>query len=293
MLEQFGRARGIAELVQHRGQQAATAEVVRVARDQRLEVAARLLVLASGVMGESADHQQLLAAREPFRRQRVDQRRRVGKQTRGTRRIPLAFGEQGEQVGGPRLRRSLLETLQYRARLLRTAEIDEDPRTRDRSIEQPRIEFLGAAVVGQRGIELAGRVRDRGARVVGTRVLRPEAHGLLRKFAREHALSHGDEYGDFGNERDGGRRIECTRQGEALARIGDAAEHLVSLATQHQQLDTHSDRQVVGRRDTQHILGLAAHQQDLRQRHHHLGGRDPEPLRLGKGHLGGTEFTTA
>jgi hypothetical protein len=48
-----------------------------------------------------------------------------------------------------------------------------------------------------------------------------------------------------------------------------------------------------GRRDTQHILGLAAHQQDLRQRHHHLGGRDPEPLRLGKGHLGGTEFTTA
>jgi hypothetical protein len=159
VLEQFGRARGIAELVQHRGQQAATAEVVRVARDQRLEVAARLLVLASGVMGEPADHQQLLATREPFRRQRVDQRRRVGKQARGTRRIPLALGEQGEQVVSPRLRRPLLETLQHRARLRRTAEIDEDPCTRDRSVEQPRIELLGAAVVGQRGIELASRVR--------------------------------------------------------------------------------------------------------------------------------------
>ena len=236
-------------------------------------------------MRQTAHHQQLLMPRHPFDWQGIHQAGGVCKVLGGPRRITLALGNQGQQIGCPRFDRTTLGRRKHGTCFVIAAKVNEDAGTRNHCIDQPRIKLERTLVILQCCGQVTAGMRNRATRIEGRGEIGAIAHRQCGAFKRQIKFSAGDQHRHFGSQGDGRCGVKRTGCGEAAFRLSALSQRNMGRPAQGQHLQLFRPLQTLGRNRFQQDLGPPLQQVDARHRRRHFGTTHPEPQRFAKRHL--------
>ena len=293
MLQETGGAGVVLHLEVDRREQLARTEVVRIARHDRIEVGLGFFELATRVMRERTDHQQLLVACDPLRRQGVDQAGSLREVLARSGGIPPALRKQGQQVGCARLHRPALGNGQRGLGLVIAPEVDENAGARHDRVDQPGIEFDCPLVVLQGSGEVTLRMRNRATRVMGRSMLGALLHRKLGPLARQREIATSDQHRHLGGKRQRRLRVQAARLRETARGIAPLPKRRMCDTAQGEELEAGRGGEAISRKRVEQDLAPPLQQIDACQRHRHLGTVDAESQSLTERHLGRADIPLA